>query len=66
MSVDDIRRGSVSDDSHPIISQKLETLDLVDTKDLLPILKERLSEALIKDLERQMILIDGFPRILAQ
>ncbi len=66
MSVGDVLRKFVVNNNHPSVNQKLEKQELVDPKDLLPILKDKLSEADLTDPDRRVMLIDGFPRSKAQ
>ncbi|CAG8972334.1 hypothetical protein HYALB_00001737 [Hymenoscyphus albidus] len=66
MSVGDVLRKVVVNNNHPSINQKLEKQELINPEELLPILKDKLSEADLKDPERRVMLIDGFPRSKAQ
>ncbi|CAG8981305.1 hypothetical protein HYALB_00005105 [Hymenoscyphus albidus] len=66
MSVGDVLRKVVASNNHPSIHQKLEKQELINPEELLPILKDKLSEADLKDPERRVMLIDGFPRSKAQ
>lgn len=66
MSVGDVLRKVIANNNHPSINQKLEKQELINPKELLPILKDKLSKADLKDPERRVMLIDGFPRSKAQ
>ncbi|CAG8973643.1 hypothetical protein HYALB_00002209 [Hymenoscyphus albidus] len=66
MSVGDVLRKVATNNNHPSINQKLEKQELINAEELLPILKDKLSEAGLKDPERRVMLIDGFPRSKAQ
>ena len=69
ISVGDLLRRIKSDTTHPQaepLAPMLNKQELIDARILVPILRNELEELKLREQGRKVILVDGFPRNLAQ